>query len=134
MKLRQKSVKNLLGFLGDLKTPKFHSEINRPLGQTWNYIDLFVCLVWQTTFTCYNITKNLFVQFLLKNTGKLISKNVKSKNSQRKNAVIRKSMKGLNLNLMMRILIFVYICAQSGWSFPQVGFENQKCSDFLGHR
>ena len=31
MKLEQKSVKNLVGFLGDLKTPKFHSEINRPL-------------------------------------------------------------------------------------------------------
>ena len=28
---RQKSVKNLVGFLGDLKTPKFHSEINWPL-------------------------------------------------------------------------------------------------------
>ena len=31
MKLRQKSIKNLVGFLGDLKTPKFHSEISRPL-------------------------------------------------------------------------------------------------------
>ena len=31
MKLGQKSVKNLVGFLGDLKTPKFHSEINWPL-------------------------------------------------------------------------------------------------------
>ena len=28
MKLGQKSVKNLTGFLGDLKTPKIHSEIN----------------------------------------------------------------------------------------------------------
>ena len=28
MKLGQKSVKYLVGFLGDLKTPKFHSEIN----------------------------------------------------------------------------------------------------------
>ena len=28
MKLGQKSVKNLVGFLGDLKTPNFHSEIN----------------------------------------------------------------------------------------------------------
>ena len=28
MKLGQKSVKNLVGFLGDLKTPKIHSEIN----------------------------------------------------------------------------------------------------------
>ena len=28
MKLGLKSVKNLVGFLGDLKTPKFHSEIN----------------------------------------------------------------------------------------------------------
>ena len=27
----QKSVKNLVGFLGDLKTPKLHSEINWPL-------------------------------------------------------------------------------------------------------
>ena len=27
----QKSVKNLVGFLGDLKTPKIHSEINWPL-------------------------------------------------------------------------------------------------------
>ena len=26
--LGQKSVKNLVGFLEDLKTPKFHSEIN----------------------------------------------------------------------------------------------------------
>ena len=31
MKLGQKSVKNLVDFLGDLKTPKFHSEINWPL-------------------------------------------------------------------------------------------------------
>ena len=31
MKLGQKSVKNLVGFLGDLKTPKIHSEINWPL-------------------------------------------------------------------------------------------------------
>ena len=31
MKLWQKSVKDLVGFLGDLKTPKFHSEINWPL-------------------------------------------------------------------------------------------------------
>ena len=31
MKLGQKSVKNLVGFLEDLKTPKFHSEINWPL-------------------------------------------------------------------------------------------------------
>ena len=34
MKLGQKSVKNLVGFLGDLKTPKFHSEINWPLVDT----------------------------------------------------------------------------------------------------
>ena len=33
MKLGQKSVKKLVGFFGDLKTPKFHSEINRPLEQ-----------------------------------------------------------------------------------------------------
>jgi hypothetical protein len=33
MKLGQKSVKNLVGFLGDLKTPKFHSETNGPLAQ-----------------------------------------------------------------------------------------------------
>ena len=31
MMLGQKYVKNLLGFLGDLKTPKMHSDINRPL-------------------------------------------------------------------------------------------------------
>ena len=31
MKLGQKSVKTLVGFLGDLKTPKIHSEINWPL-------------------------------------------------------------------------------------------------------
>ena len=31
MKLGQKYVKNLVGFLGDLKAPKFHSEINWPL-------------------------------------------------------------------------------------------------------
>jgi hypothetical protein len=31
LKRGKKSVKNLFGFLGDLKTPKFHSEINRPL-------------------------------------------------------------------------------------------------------
>ena len=31
MKLGQKSVKNLVGFWGNLKTPKFHSEINWPL-------------------------------------------------------------------------------------------------------
>ena len=31
MMLGQKSVKNLFGFLGDLKTPKLHSEINWPL-------------------------------------------------------------------------------------------------------
>ena len=31
MKLGQKSVKNLVGFLGDLKIPKFHSEIKSPL-------------------------------------------------------------------------------------------------------
>ena len=34
MKLGQKSVKNLVGFLGDLKrTPIIHSEINWPLVQ-----------------------------------------------------------------------------------------------------
>ena len=33
MKLGQKSVKYLVGFLGALKTPKFHSEINWPLAQ-----------------------------------------------------------------------------------------------------
>ena len=32
MKLEQKFVKNLVGFLGDLRTPKFHSEIKWPLG------------------------------------------------------------------------------------------------------
>ena len=32
----QKSVWNLVGFLGDLKTPKFHSEINWPLSLTQN--------------------------------------------------------------------------------------------------
>ena len=31
MKLGQKSVENLVGFLGDLKTPKLHSEISWPL-------------------------------------------------------------------------------------------------------
>ena len=31
MQLEQKSVKNLVGFLGDLNTPKSHSEINWPL-------------------------------------------------------------------------------------------------------
>ena len=31
LKLGKKSVKNLVDFLGDLKTPKFHSEINWPL-------------------------------------------------------------------------------------------------------
>ena len=35
MKLGQKSVKNLVGFLGDLKTLKFHSEINWPLIIMW---------------------------------------------------------------------------------------------------
>ena len=30
----QKSVLNLVGFLRDLKTPKFYSEINRPLWST----------------------------------------------------------------------------------------------------
>ena len=34
MKLGQKSVKNLVGFLGGLKTPKFHSEINWPLKES----------------------------------------------------------------------------------------------------
>jgi len=33
MELGKKSVKNLVGFLGDLKTPKFHSEINLPLDE-----------------------------------------------------------------------------------------------------
>ena len=33
MKLGQKFVKNLVGFLEDLKIPKFHSEINWPLAQ-----------------------------------------------------------------------------------------------------
>ena len=31
----QKSVKNLIDFLGDFKTPKFHSEINWPLECNW---------------------------------------------------------------------------------------------------
>ena len=31
MELGQKSVKNLVGFLEDLTTSKFHSDINRPL-------------------------------------------------------------------------------------------------------
>ena len=31
MKLGQKYVKNFIGFLEDLKTPKIHSEINWPL-------------------------------------------------------------------------------------------------------
>ena len=33
MKLGQEFVKNLVGFWGDLKTPQFHSEINRPLNE-----------------------------------------------------------------------------------------------------
>ena len=36
MKVGQKSVKSLVGFLGDLKIPKIHSEINWPL--TGEYI------------------------------------------------------------------------------------------------
>ena len=37
MKVGQKSVKNLVGFLGDLKTPKIYSEINWPLKEAfWN--------------------------------------------------------------------------------------------------
>ena len=35
MKPGKKSVKNLVGFLGDLKTLKFHSEINWPLIIMW---------------------------------------------------------------------------------------------------
>ena len=38
MKLGQKSVKNLVGLLRDLKTPKFHSEINWPLPTMTNTI------------------------------------------------------------------------------------------------
>ena len=40
MKLGQKSVKNLVGFLGDLKTPKFHSEINWPLIEIMIFIKI----------------------------------------------------------------------------------------------
>ena len=41
MKLGQKSVKSLVGFLGDLKTLKFHSEINWPLVITILLISAF---------------------------------------------------------------------------------------------
>ena len=33
LKLGKKSVKNLVDFLGDLKTPKFHSETNQILNR-----------------------------------------------------------------------------------------------------
>ena len=57
MKLGQKSIKNLVGFSGDLKTPKFHSEINWPLeywmkfnshvvsSKYFFYMDQFICLI-----------------------------------------------------------------------------------------
>ena len=38
MKLGQKSVKNLVGFWGDLKTPKFHSEIKWPLELVFQWL------------------------------------------------------------------------------------------------
>ena len=41
MKLGQKSVKNLVGFLGDLKTSKFNSEIDRSLEKARS--DINVC-------------------------------------------------------------------------------------------
>ena len=44
MNLGQKSVKNLVGFLGDLKTPKIHSEINWPLEEGGN-LDSDLCQV-----------------------------------------------------------------------------------------
>ena len=41
MKLGQKSVKNLVGFFGDLKKPKIDSEINWPL-ETPKYILIYI--------------------------------------------------------------------------------------------
>ena len=38
IKLGLKSIKNLVGFWGDLKTPKFYSEINLPLPTMTNTI------------------------------------------------------------------------------------------------
>ena len=43
MKLAQKSVKNLVGLLGDLKAPKFHSEINWPL-MLYKMCSLYSCV------------------------------------------------------------------------------------------
>ena len=37
MKLRHKSVKNLVDFFGDMKSPKIHSEVNWSLGGSINY-------------------------------------------------------------------------------------------------
>ena len=45
----QKSVKNLVGFLGDLKTPKFNSEINRDLKTCIFEIEMKnINLIWLT--------------------------------------------------------------------------------------
>ena len=41
MKLGHKFVKNLVGFWGDLKTPKFHSEINCPLRKNIFILDIY---------------------------------------------------------------------------------------------
>ena len=50
----QNSVKNLLGFLGDLKTPKFHSEINWPLAMIVGFWHIYAvqCCLDSYTFTC----------------------------------------------------------------------------------
>ena len=52
MKLGQKSIKILVGFLGGLKTPKFHSEINLPLVCIlsvlwWHYFGPMYLVDWQ---------------------------------------------------------------------------------------
>ena len=57
MKLGQKSVKKLVGFLGDLETPKFHSEINRPLAQLQNEDKAFFMTHLHVTHISYLCTR-----------------------------------------------------------------------------
>ena len=63
IKLGQKSVKNLVCFLGDLKTPKIHSKINWPLALT---IECKFCLIKVVFEWVYNWISSQYKVYTIK--------------------------------------------------------------------
>ena len=91
--LGEKYVKHLVGFLGDLKTPKFHSEVNWPLIIQFHYFRQEIIKKYLATFQHNNAIsrkKNLINSkkfykmkwFLHENTPKIPVKRIFIKNRQ----------------------------------------------------